>query len=121
MLCSKRRTSSLTGALFFLGLAAISFTGFWWPGIMLVIGLPLALRQYLTERKGDMILSLFVFGGIFISAQFHISWEIFLPVLFIIAALYLLAREFFEMSVETTDEEIEEINHEIEEDTKNKP
>lgn len=116
MLCSKKRSSALTGALFFLGLTVVSLTQNWWPGIMLVIGLPLALRQYLDERRGDMILSLFVFCGIFVSAQFALSWEVLLPVIFFIAALYLLGREFLDSRAETTEEEIDEINHEIEED-----
>ncbi|MBP9840886.1 MAG: hypothetical protein KBC64_00495 [Simkaniaceae bacterium] len=115
MLCSKKRITSFSGSLFFLGLAVVSLTGTWWPGMMLVIGLPLALKQYLSGRKGDMLVSLFVFVGIFIAAQFNLSFEILLPVLFLIAALYLGAREFLESSGETVDEEIEEINHEIEE------
>ena len=116
MICSRKRISAFSGSLFFLGLAVVSLLGAWWPGIMLVVGLPLALRQYLFERRGDMLLTLFVFGGIFITAQFAISWEILLPVIFFIAALYILGREFLETSAETVDEEIEEINHEIEED-----
>ncbi|MBS0653148.1 MAG: hypothetical protein JSR39_06405, partial [Verrucomicrobia bacterium] len=102
-------------ALFLIGLAIISYLAAWWPGIMLVVGIPLALRQYLLGRHYDMGISLFVFVGVFVTVQFNISWEILLPVLFAIGGIYILFREFLE-SKEPLAEEEEDINHEIEEE-----
>jgi predicted membrane protein len=93
---------SYTGAkiisfiLFFLGLALLTYLKAWWPGIMLAIGIPLAIRQYLLGRHLDMYVSLFVFGGIFITAQFQIKWEILLPLLFAIGGIYIFLREYIE-------------------------
>ncbi len=116
-LTSKRRAKAITTALFLVGLALISYLGAWWPGIMLAIGLPLALRHYLLGQHYDMWISLFVFCGVFVTVQFDISWEILLPVLFAIGGIYILFREFLEGSEEETlDEKDEEINDEIEED-----
>lgn len=35
----KRAASGLSGGIFLIGLGVLLFTGWWWPGIMLVIGL----------------------------------------------------------------------------------
>lgn len=112
----KKRAKILSVALFLVGLAIVSYLGAWWPGIMLAIGIPLALRQYLLGRPYDMGVSLFVFGGVFITVQFNISWEILLPVLFATGGIYLICREYFESKQETLEEEEEDINQEIEED-----
>lgn len=93
--------------VFLLSLILITTMGWIWPGIMLAVGLPLAILQYLQGRIYDMAISLFVFGGAFISVQFNIKWEIFLPVLFALGGLYIFFREFiFSRSAE--EEEMEE-------------
>ena len=115
-IASKRRAKAISMALFFVGLAILSYLNAWWPGIMLVIGLPLALRQYMLDRHYDMGISLFVFVGVFITVQFNISWEILLPVLFAIGGIYVLFREYLESRAETLEEKEDDINKEIEED-----
>lgn len=113
---SKKRAKNLSVALFLIGLAIVSYLGAFWPGIMLAVGIPLALRQYLLGRNYDMCVSLFVFVGVFITVQFDISWEVLLPVLFGIGGIYILFREFLESKEEPLEEEEDDINHEIEEE-----
>jgi hypothetical protein len=115
-IASKKRAKALCVALFLIGLAILSYLHSFWPGIMLVVGLPLALRQYLLGRHYDMGVSLFVFGGVFVTVQFNISWEILLPVLFGLGGIYVLFREFLESKEEPLTDEEEDINKEIEED-----
>lgn len=115
---SKKKAQAFSTVLFFLGLAILTYTEAWWPGIMLVIGLPLALRQYLLSRTYDMAISLLVFGGTFVTVQFEISWRIFLPILFTLGALYTLAREFITPEPETEEEKEEDVQHELEEKKK---
>ena len=109
-LTSKKRAQAFSTALFFIGLAILTVTQQWWPGIMLAIGLPLALRQYLLGRTYDMSISLLVFLGTFVTVQFDISWQLLLPVLFTVGAIYTLAREFL------TSEEENQSNKKDEED-----
>ena len=111
---TKKRAGNTTFALFLLGLAYLLFTGTWWPNIMLVVGLPLALRQYLLGRKSDMLGTLFVFVGVWVTAQFDIPWRVLLPVLFTISAIYILFREFLENRVDTEEEYEEDVAVEIE-------
>jgi hypothetical protein len=115
---SRKKAQALSTALFLVGLASLIFIDVWWPGIMLIIGLPLALRQYLLGRNYDMMVTLFVFVGTFISVQFDISWRIFLPILFTLGALYILFREFLGPDETSEEEKEEELNHEIEENKK---
>jgi len=117
-LTSRRKAQALYTALFLLGIAVLIFTDMWWPGIMLVVGLPLALRQYLLGRTYDMMISLLVFVGTFVTVQFDISWRVFLPMLFSLGAVYVLVREFAETTTEPVDEDEEDMNHEIEEKKK---
>lgn len=113
---TKRRAKAISLALFLIGLAILTYTHAWWPGIMLAIGIPLALRQYLLGRRYDMAISLFVFVGVFLTVQFNISWEILLPVLFTLGAIYVFFREYIESKETPLAEEEEDINLEVEED-----
>jgi len=117
-LTSRKKAQAFSTALFLLGLAVMIVTDAWWPGIMLVVGLPLALRQYLLGRTYDMMISLLVFVGTFVTVQFDISWRIFLPMLFSLGAVYILIREFAESNLEEEAEDEEDINREIEEKKK---
>ncbi len=119
-LVSRRRAKVLSFAVFLIGLAIVSYLNLWWPGIMLAVGVPMAMRQYLLGRHYDMLVSIFVFGGVYITVQFNISWQIVLPVLFTIGGIYLLFREFIEGSEAPTDELEEDMNKEFEEKKKKK-
>ncbi len=115
---SRKKAQALSTALFLFGLALLLLSDLWWPGIMLAVGLPLALRQYLLGRNYDMIVTLLVFVGTFVTVQFDISWRIFLPVLFTLGALYILFREFIAPEEITEEEKEEDLNCEIDEEKK---
>lgn len=110
---SQKRARALSSALLLVCLAIVSFTGVWWPNILLAIGIPLALRQYFLGRVYDMFLSLAIFGGAYIVAGYQISWDILLPVIFGIGAIYILFREFCNPYSTTEDEDEESLNQEI--------
>lgn len=113
---SKKKAQTVSTALFLLGLGALIFTDSWWPGIMLAVGFPLAVRQYLLGRHYDMIVTLVVFLGTFVTVRFDVSWRVFLPILFTLGAFYILLREFLGTEEETKADEEEDLNHEIEEE-----
>jgi hypothetical protein len=119
-LMSHKRAKALTLSLFLLGLAIVSFLNRWWPGIMLVFGIPLSLQQYLMGRLYDMCVSLLVFVGAFITIQFDISFELLLPVLFTLGAIYVFFREFLEDRTPLEDEREEDLNLQIEEEIEEK-
>ncbi len=112
---SKKRAQALSTVLFLLGIAVLIFTDDWWPGIMLVVGLPLALRQFMMGRTYDTGITLLVFVGTFVTVEFDISWRIFLPMLFTMGAFYILIREWIDTKGETEEEKDENAQHEIDE------
>lgn len=118
-IASRKRAHALCGALFLLSFAVLVITNSWWPAILLVIGTPLALRQYLLGKQYDGLVSLFVFGGLYVTLQFDLPWRILIPVIFTLGAIYILLREFFgpEEGISEVDEE-EEVLQEIDEDKK---
>ena len=119
---SERKAHVLTIFLFLIGLAILAYANVWWPPILLVIGIPLAFRQYLVGRRYDMALSLIVFIGGYVTVQFDLHLQITLPVLFTVGAIYILLREFFDRkhteieSEEDQEKEIEEEHDDEEED-----
>lgn len=54
------RASSIAGGIFLLGLGMLALTGWWWPGIMLVIGGASAAE---LARRGQMAAAVITFGG----------------------------------------------------------
>lgn len=108
---SLHKASNIAGGIFFLGLAVIAYLDTWWPGIIIPFGIALVIRQFLLKKYYDALLSFVIFGGIFVTLQWQLSW---LPVLFVIAGIFIL----FRTSITTTEDEVEEeeeIQTEIEE------
>ncbi len=116
----KKKAKILSFLVFLVGLAIISYTKTWWPGVLLAVGIPLALKQYLQGRRYDFGITLFVFLGGFVTVAFDIQWEVILPVLFIIGGIYILCRDFLEGPLSSEVEKEEDINEEIEEESHKK-
>lgn len=112
---SIRKASFGSFLLFVTGIVIITLTDFWWPGIMLTIGIPLAFKQYLLGRTYDMSITLFVFLGVFVTVQFNIPWKYLLPILFTVGGIYVLFKEFM-MSKPSEAEKEESLNQEIDEE-----
>lgn len=113
---SRKKAKALVFSLFLIGLAILSYSGVWWPGIMLAIGIPLAVKQYLAGRRYDVAITLFVFIGVFVTVAFDIQWEILLPVLFTIGGIYIFCRDFLESSCLSEEDKEQDLNEEIEEE-----
>ena len=118
-LASRKRAHTISLSLFLVALAIVSLTGKWWPGMMLVVGLPLAVKQYLLGKRYDVLITLLVFIGGFLSVSEEFSWPVILPVLFTLGAIYVFCRDMIEDSSLTEEEKEEDLNEEIEE-TENK-
>ena len=112
---SKKRAESICYATLLIGLAILFYSGNWWPATMLVIGLPLALKQFLNGRKREAFLSLFFFTGYYITEVFNIPWKMLIPILFIMAAIYVICKEWVESRSETEIQMEQDLNKKIEE------
>ncbi len=91
---SKRRSATISVLIFLLLLLANGLSGYWWPYIYITIGTPILSKQFLSGRIYESIVTLTVFGGLFLVSNFEIDWSTILPVVFTISALMILFREF---------------------------
>lgn len=114
-LVSSSRAKGFSIAAFLLGLGIISITDNWWPEIMIVTGVALALRQLLLRKYYEAFISVIVFFGIFFTNKYTFSWKVVWPVVFFVSALFVLMREYMDAKLASEDQCEEDLNHEIEE------
>ena len=100
----RKQSKLISLVVFFLAIIIIALMRYWWPGIMLALGLPLAVFQYTQRRHYDTVITLFVFLGAWLTVQFDIEWEVILPVLFSLGGIYLFFREWIESRSDKDDE-----------------
>lgn len=91
----KRKAEALSNAALLVGLALLFWFQSFWPSILVVIWVWLAIRQYLTSRKWDLIITSVVLLGLFVVSFFGINLSSFIPILFVVGALYIIFREYF--------------------------
>lgn len=101
---SRKKIDALANALLLIGLGVLLYTNLWWPGILLVVWASLGLKQWLTNRKFDLIITSVILWGLFIASYLDLKWNVLIPVLFFLGALYIIFREFF-FSEDTNGEE----------------
>ena len=95
----KKQASGISGGIFLIGLGVLLFTGWWWPGIMLVIGLSggaeLIFRGKVTRGIGTIAF----FSAIpiiwAISQSTDISWVIVGPFILIVLGVITIVKAFY--------------------------
>ncbi len=83
----ENKKSPIFAGIMLIGLGILVFTGWWWPGIMLVIGTALGVDKFLQgqvkEAAGLFLLFLAIPTAVFIFTNNIISPTIFVPVLLV--------------------------------------
>ena len=95
----RKQASSISGGIFLIGLGVLFLTNWWWPGIMLVIGLSgggeLIFRGQIAKGLGTIAF----FCGIpliwTIVQSTNISWAIVGPFILIALGVILLVKVIF--------------------------
>lgn len=57
---SKSRAGEVSGGLFLIGIAILFLTGWWWPGILFVVGTVVIVSGFLEGKSSDQIKGGFV-------------------------------------------------------------
>lgn len=91
---SKNKADAISNGVLLICIGILFFAKTWWPWFLLAIWLWLGLRQVLTGRKYDFIVSTIVILGLFIFSFFNVEWAIVVPVLFVIGGIALIFREY---------------------------
>ena len=117
---TQRRADTISLGLFFIGLGSLMYINLFWPWMLLLIGVSLVARQYLRGRRYDMIITSFVFGGLFLFYFSEIDWAELMPVLLVTGGIYLIFREYLVTKKRFGKEKVEDERENIEEQTKKK-
>jgi len=105
----KKQASGISGGIFLIGLGVLLFTGWWWPGIMLVIGLSagaeLIFRGKIARGIGTIaFFSAFPIIWTIVQAT-DISWAIVGPfILIALGAIILVKALYLKDEVEVSGE-----------------
>ena len=95
----KRRASSISGGIFLISLGVLLFTGWWWPGIMVVLGLAGFAALIFRGQTARAIGTLALFWGIAIVAiivqELDVPWAIVGPLVLIGIGVIVLVKAFF--------------------------
>lgn len=59
-----RERSGVAGGLILIGIGVLLITGWWWPGIMVVIGVAVAAERWLSGRTREALVVLAIFLAI---------------------------------------------------------
>ena len=95
----RKQASAISGGIFLIGLGVLLFTNWWWPGIMVVIGLAgcaeLVFRGQIWRGIGTLAFFLAIPTVLWIVQVTPIRWEIAGPLILIGIGVIVLVKAFF--------------------------
>ena len=96
----KQRTASAVWlGIFLIGLGVLLFTGWWWPGIMVVLGLAGFAAMIFRGQTAKAIGTLALFWGIAVVAiivqEVEVPWAIVGPLVLIGIGAIIIVKAFF--------------------------
>ncbi len=94
----RRQSSAVSGGIFLIGLGVLIITGWWWPGIMFVIGLSaggeLIFRGHIWRGIGTILFFSAIPIAVWIIQEARVPWEIVGPLVLVGIGVIILARAF---------------------------
>ena len=95
----KKRGSAISTGIFFIGLGVLLFTGYWWPGIMFVIGLSgggeLIFRGKIWRGLGTIAFFFAIPVVVWIVQETDIPWGLVGPFILIGLGVITLVKVFY--------------------------
>lgn len=89
-----RERNGITGGLLLIGLGVLMLTGWWWPGIMVVLGLSIGAGLVFRGKYAPAAVVLVVFLGIPVVAETDLPWNLFAPMVLIGLGIIILTKAF---------------------------
>jgi hypothetical protein len=90
----ERVGSGITAGLLLIGLGVIWLADWWWPGIMVVLGIAIGSGLIFRSRYAPGIIVMVIFFGIPLLAEARIPWSLFAPMVLIGIGVIVLAKAF---------------------------
>lgn len=95
----KKRASAISGGIFLISLGILVYTGWWWPGIMLAVGLSggaeLVFRGKILRGIGTLVLFCAIPIVIWVVQETEIPWSLVGPLVLIAVGVIVLVKAFF--------------------------
>lgn len=96
----KRRTASaISGGIFLISLGVLLWTGWWWPGIMIAIGLSsgaeLVFRGKVARGIGSLVFFCSIPIVVWVIQATQIPWALVGPMILIGIGVIILVKAFF--------------------------
>lgn len=89
---NRNRNSSISGGIFLIGLGILAYSGWWWPGILLVIGLASSAELILRGKYILALLTFAFFASIPLLVAANIPWAIIGPFALIAMGVAVIVR-----------------------------
>lgn len=99
---ARARADTVGNGIFLIAIGLLYYYHFWWPGILLAVWSSFSTRQLLTKRFQDFLLTTILLLSLFFIVFFQLSFELLMPLIFILGGSYLVFKEFFYRPKEAT-------------------
>ncbi len=113
---SKRKADIFAFLAFVLVLVISYFTYPRREALLVALMVAIIVRQFVRGRLYDILITLAVFGGLFLHYSLDIELNIVFPVVLILGAIYLTLHEFFDIKDRSGIELMEDASKEIEDE-----
>lgn len=90
----QRTRDGITGGLLLIGIGVLALTGWWWPGIMVVLGIAIGAGLVFRGRYLQGLVIAAIFFAIPFLVDSDIPWEIFGPMVLIGVGVVALVKAF---------------------------
>jgi hypothetical protein len=95
----RKRASAISGGIFLIGLGVLIFTGWWWPGILIVIGISgcaeLVFRGRVAQGIGTLAFFLAIPLVLWIIQASRIPWRLAGPMVLIGLGVIVLVKALY--------------------------
>ena len=91
----ERAHNPITAGLLLVGLGVLLLTGWWWPGIMVVLGIAIGAGLVFRGRYLAGLVTAAIFFTIPLLTEAPIRWQIFGPMVLIGIGAVVLIKAFF--------------------------
>lgn len=91
---NQTKASGISAGIFLISLAVLILTGWWWPGIMLAIGLAGGARLAFEGQYSRALIVFGIFTAIPLLMESEIPWVIVVPVILVSLGVVALVKAF---------------------------
>jgi hypothetical protein len=86
--------SKVSSGIFLIGLGILIYTGWWWPGIMFVIGLASGAELVFRGKAIPGVISFLAFSAVPLLVAADIPWRIFGPFILMSLGVVVFMKAF---------------------------